>query len=162
MTTDEIKQSVSMREVVERYGIHVNRAGFCCCPFHKEKTPSMKIYKDSSHCFGCGRTDDVFSFVQGMDGCDFKTAFYSLGGTYEKNTFFSELARYKLEKRRKMAQKELEKQQARKELNNSLITLYRAYMKRSEPFSEVWCDCYNALQYQLYIQSEINEMEAWW
>lgn len=163
MTRDEIKQNNSMIDVIGRYGLKPNRAGFISCPFHTgDRTPSMKIYKRDYHCHACGANGDIFSFVMGMEHCDFKTAFSILGGTYEKNTFSSELARYQLEKRRKMAQKELEKQQARKELNNSLITLYRAYMKRSEPFSEVWCDCYNALQYQLYIQSEINEMEAWW
>ena len=163
MTSDELKQSISMREIVSKYGFQPNRAGFISCPFHKgDRTPSMKIYPKDYHCHACGANGDIFSFVQQIEGVSFKEAFYSLGGSYEKRTFASELAQYQSEKRRKMAQKELEKQQSRKELNNSLITLYRAYMKRSEPFSEVWCDCYNALQYQLYIQSEINEMEAWW
>ena len=25
-----------------------------CCPFHADSTPSMKIYHDHYHCFGCG------------------------------------------------------------------------------------------------------------
>ena len=47
MTVEEIKQQNTMRDVVTRYGIEVNRSGFCKCPFHNEKTASMKIYKDS-------------------------------------------------------------------------------------------------------------------
>ena len=86
MTTDEIKQSVSMREVVEQYGYHPNRAGFISCPFHKEKTASMKVYKDSVYCFGCGRSGDIFTFVQQMDGCSFKEAYLKLGGEYEKKS----------------------------------------------------------------------------
>ena len=80
MTAEEIKSSMSMRDVAERYGTRIDRKGFCCCPFHVEKTPSMKIYKDSYHCFGCGTSGDIFSFVMGMEHCDFKTAF--------KNAFF--------------------------------------------------------------------------
>ena len=51
---------------------------------------------------------------------------------------------------------------AQKDLNNTLITVYRTYMERSEPLSDIWTDCYNALQYQLYLQAELNDMEARW
>ena len=65
MTTDEIKQSVSMLEVAERYGYHPNRAGFISCPFHKEKTASFSISprKQIWHCFGCGKGGDSISLV---------------------------------------------------------------------------------------------------
>ena len=46
MTTEEIKQSVKMPEILSRYGLKQNRAGFICCPFHKEKSASCKIYDD--------------------------------------------------------------------------------------------------------------------
>ena len=45
----------------------------------------MKIYKDSFNCFSCGAHGDIFSFVQEMEKCDFKTAFMLLGGTYDKD-----------------------------------------------------------------------------
>ena len=54
----------------------------------------MKIYDKDFHCFGCGANGDIFSFVQRMENVDFKEAFYSLGGTYEKPTFSSKLAVY--------------------------------------------------------------------
>ena len=83
MNREEIKHSYSMREIVERYGFHVNRAGFIHCPFHKgDKGASLKIYPDSFHCFGCGASGDIFTFVQLIDHVDFKEAFQSLGGTY--------------------------------------------------------------------------------
>ena len=44
MTKEEIKQSVKMSEILSRYGLKPNRAGFICCPFHKEKSASCKIY----------------------------------------------------------------------------------------------------------------------
>lgn len=119
MNKEEIKARYSMRSVVERYGYHLNRAGFISCPFHKgDREASMKIYKDSYYCFGCGVSGDVFSFIQEMEHCDFKTAFYSLGGTYEKPTFQSKLAVYKTKKQAEQREKEKIKKEKRKQLNN--------------------------------------------
>ena len=151
MTTDEIKQSVSMREVVERYGIRIDRKGFCCCPFHREKTPSMKIYKDSTHCFGCGRSDDIFSFVMGMENCDFKTAFKMFGGTYEeKSSYQQKLFNYRLQKRKETQSiKEVNKDEDRlntiKEIEQQLL-----FKKLFPPMSEDWCDAVNKLEYLYY------------
>ena len=64
MTSEELKEEYSMRDVAERYGFQPNRAGFINCPFHKgDRDASMKIYKDSYHCFGCGKSGDIFSFI---------------------------------------------------------------------------------------------------
>lgn len=157
MNKEEVKARYSMHSVVERYGYQPNRAGFISCPFHKgDREASMKLYKDSYYCFGCGAKGDIFSFVQEMEHCDFKTAFYSLGGTYEKPTFQSKLAVYKTKKQAEQRQKIKAKINRRKQLNNILVDIYRDYMNRSEPFSEVWCDCYNALQYQLYVHEVLN------
>lgn len=157
MNSKEIKQQYSMKDIVEQYGFKVNRAGFINCPFHKENTASMKIYKDSYHCFGCGESGDIFSFIGGMDNLTFKEVFLMLGGTYEKPTFSSNLAIYHAQKKKEERARMAEKLRKRKELNNVLIDVYRDYAKRSEPFSEVWCDCMNALIYQLYLHEILNE-----
>ena len=84
MTSEEIKRTVSMTELVWKYGLYPNRAGFIRCPFHdRDKNASLKIYKDSFYCFGCGASGDVFDFVRRMDGMSFKEAFLFLGGEYE-------------------------------------------------------------------------------
>lgn len=161
MNRDEIKARYSMRDVVEQYGFKPDRAGFIHCPFHKgDRGASMKIYQDSFHCFGCGANGDIFSFVQLMDHVDFKTAFQSLGGTYEKPTFGSKLAIYRKQKKEEERMRKIEKLRRRKALNNMLIDIYRDYMRRAEPFSEVWCDCCNALQYQLYLHEYLEEMRT--
>lgn len=158
MTRDEIKEKYSMKEVAVRYGFHPNRAGFISCPFHKgDRSPSLKIYDKDFHCHACGVNGDIFTFVQLIDQVDFKTAFQSLGGTYEKPSFKSKLALYKAQKQREMREKEKERLKRRKELNNILIDVYRDFMNRSEPFSDTWCSCCNALQYQLYLQEVLNE-----
>lgn len=161
MTVDEIKKTVSMFEIIKRYGVTTNK-GMAVCPFHEDKNPSMKIYQNSFFCFSCGAHGDIIDFVMMMDEVDFKTAFQSLGGEYQKPTFTSRLAVYEAQKQREMRQKVRERIAAQKELNNTLITVYRSYMERSEPLSDVWTDCYNAMQYQLYLQAELNDMEARW
>lgn len=60
----EVKERISMPDIVKGYGIDINRSGFCLCPFHAEKTPSMKIYDKGFKCFGCGEGGDMFVFVQ--------------------------------------------------------------------------------------------------
>lgn len=159
MNSEEIKKSYSMRDILGRYGLHPNRSGFICCPFHKEKTASMKIYQDSYYCFGCGAHGDVFDFVGAMDGLSFRESFLELGGTYEQKTetFSERMARYHAQKEREMQAKQADALKARKKLNNDLIDIYRDGYRRSEPFSDAWTDCYNALQYQLYLHEILNE-----
>lgn len=67
-----IKDRLMMCEVLQHYGYEPNRAKFICCPFHNEKTPSMKIYQKDFHCFGCGEHGDIISFVGKLFNLDFK------------------------------------------------------------------------------------------
>ena len=60
---EAIKQSVSVREAAQMYGIEVNRSGMACCPFHDDKNPSMKLNEEYFYCFGCGATGDVIDFT---------------------------------------------------------------------------------------------------
>lgn len=62
-----VKDAISTREVASFYGIRVNRNGMCCCPFHNDKHPSMKI-DNRYHCFGCGEDGDVINFVGKLYG----------------------------------------------------------------------------------------------
>ena len=59
---ETVKQSVTVREAAERYGIEVRRNGMACCPFHDDKNPSMKV-DQRFHCFGCGADGDVIDFT---------------------------------------------------------------------------------------------------
>lgn len=63
---DEIKRSVTMKEIADRYGIEVNRSGFAHCPFHSDNTASLKLYDNSFYCFGCGKGGDVTDFVSSL------------------------------------------------------------------------------------------------
>ena len=60
---EAVKQSVTVREVAEMYGIQVNRNGMACCPFHDDRHPSMKLNEEYFYCFGCGATGDVIGLT---------------------------------------------------------------------------------------------------
>ena len=60
---ETVKQSITIREAAERYGIEVKRGGMVCCPFHDDKNPSMKLNKEYFYCFGCGATGDVIDMA---------------------------------------------------------------------------------------------------
>ncbi len=60
---EAVKQSVTVREAAQMYGIEVNRSGMACCPFHDDKNPSMKLNEEYFYCFGCGATGDVIDFT---------------------------------------------------------------------------------------------------
>ncbi len=70
---EAVKQSVTTRQAAEHYGIHVGRNGMACCPFHNDKTPSMKLDR-RYHCFGCGADGDVIDFVAALYGLGKKEA----------------------------------------------------------------------------------------
>ena len=60
---EAVKQSVTVREAAQMYGIEVNRSDMACCPFHDDKNPSMKLNEEYFYCFGCGATGDVIDFT---------------------------------------------------------------------------------------------------
>ena len=59
----QIKMAVSVKEAAEYYGLEVNRGSMVCCPFHADRTPSMKLNEDYFYCFGCGATGDVIDLA---------------------------------------------------------------------------------------------------
>lgn len=65
---EAVKQSITVREAAQMYGIEVNRSGMACCPFHDDRHPSMKLNRDYFYCFGCGATGDVIDFVARLFG----------------------------------------------------------------------------------------------
>ena len=65
---ETVKGRVTPQMAAERYDLPVNRSGMACCPFHNDRTPSMKLYPDHFHCFGCGQTGDVIDLTAQLTG----------------------------------------------------------------------------------------------
>ncbi|WP_413473592.1 DNA primase [Streptococcus parauberis] len=64
----QIKDSLNIVDVIGEV-VSLSRSGrhyLGLCPFHKEKTPSFNVIEDRQffHCFGCGKSGDVFKFVE--------------------------------------------------------------------------------------------------
>lgn len=73
--TQTIKELADLRTVLSFYGIEPDYHGFIPCFAHKEKTASMKIYKNNTcHCFGCGADFDIIGAVQEIENIPFRTA----------------------------------------------------------------------------------------
>src|SRR3990167_7961363 len=77
-TVQQIKDKLSIVDVVSQY-VKLERAGSSLrarCPFHAERTPSFHVSPDRGtyHCFGCNVGGDIFSFVEAIEGLDFKGA----------------------------------------------------------------------------------------
>ena len=70
---EAVKQNTSARQVAEYYGAKVNKNGMCQCPFHKDKTPSMKI-DNRFYCFGCNETGDAIDYVSKLFGIGLREA----------------------------------------------------------------------------------------
>lgn len=65
---EAVKAEVTPRMAAERYGLHVSRSGMVRCLFHDDATPSMKLYDDHYHCFGCQATGDVIRMTAKLFG----------------------------------------------------------------------------------------------
>ena len=74
-----LKQQADIVRIIGDY-IKLKKAGAQnysgLCPFHGEKTPSFSVHatRQFFHCFGCGVSGDVFTFVQKIDNVTFPEA----------------------------------------------------------------------------------------
>lgn len=113
VTVQTIKDRLTMREVLERYGYEPNNRGFMCCLFHNEKTPSMRIYDKDYHCFGCGEHGDVITFVQKLFNISFPDTLKKIDIDFGLNLYgdktFEELRKSHYQTKQRQAKMEREK-----------------------------------------------------
>ncbi len=95
---ENLKQQADIVRIVGDY-VKLKKAGAQnfsgLCPFHAEKTPSFSVHatRQFFHCFGCGQSGDVFTFVQKAENITFPEAVrlvaQKLGVPMPKVTFSS-------------------------------------------------------------------------
>ena len=65
---EEIKELVDVPTAARSYGVEVHRGNMALCPFHRERSPSCKLYEDHYYCYGCQAHGDVINLVQAFFG----------------------------------------------------------------------------------------------
>ncbi len=74
-----VKDAADIVKIIGEY-VRLDKAGAQnyrgLCPFHKEKSPSFHVHalRQFYHCFGCGASGDVFTFVQKLENVTFPEA----------------------------------------------------------------------------------------
>lgn len=138
-----IRSTLPATRVAERYGFEPNRAGYICCPFHHEKTPSLKLYPGDRgwHCFGCGKGGDVIRFVMELFDITFPQAVVRLSADFGLGLAGNRpgsAARSKiLEERRQKRQERKDLLVRQRVVSNEICCLYRA-QKDLAPTQEDW------------------------
>jgi len=65
---NDVKERLNLIDTAKYYGIQPNRGGFVNCLFHKDKTPSLKLYPAHFHCYGCGKHGDIITLTTQLFG----------------------------------------------------------------------------------------------
>ena len=79
-----VKENVTARQAAEAYGLKVGRTGMACCPFHSDKSPSMKL-DERYYCFGCGATGDAVDLTAKLFGIGLREAAVKLAEDFGLN-----------------------------------------------------------------------------
>ena len=79
---DEIAASIDIIDIISQY-TNLRKAGknfMGRCPFHEERTPSFSVSQEKGvyHCFGCGKSGNVFNFIMDIDNVTFIDAVRTL------------------------------------------------------------------------------------
>ena len=122
-------------DVFNRYiGGTFDRKGFCRCPFHSEKTPSFKLFRNnkSFYCFGCGAGGNIINLVSKALNIGYVEAMKRLDEDYSLGLFEKQI---KTDTRRSKEAVET----ARKQLKNQQLQIKRKnnYFKLIDYFKEL-------------------------
>ena len=96
---EAVKAAVTPRMAAERYGLPVRQGNMTCCPFHADRTPSMKLNEEYFYCFGCEASGDVIDLaarlfsLSGYDAA--KKLATDFGMTEQKPSILAKLQRGK-------------------------------------------------------------------
>ena len=181
---EDVKQQLNIRQVIEHYGIKVNRANFFVCPFHNDHKPSASIKNDYFNCFVCGAGGDLITFtaklhgLSNIDACKKLVSDFGLNIETEPQT---QADRLKADRERAKRQAELKRQ---KEIENLIqhtglvLASYHCYLWQGlqlYPYdhkrhiralqeltqAQYYLDCYdeNPREYSIALRKQVDKIE---
>ncbi len=160
MTKEELKEIVSVSEVLQHYGVHIKN-GRCKSICHDGKNYTAKVSNKLYFCFKCNKPMDIFDIVMHFDDCDFYTAFQTLGGSSKPN-FRSYVKTKQIRSKKKNRQRKEDFKKEKLRQINLFIDTYREIIREEERegrvYSDLWCYCQHKLPYQIYLQEYYTEM----
>ena len=159
---DNVRQSVTMKQLATAYGYKIHRSGMICCPFHDDKKPSMKIYDGDKgyYCFVCHNGGSIFNFVMQHDNLEFEPAVRRIAGMFgiplsDGKSELSDADRQRIaanKAKREAAEKARKANQERlTEISQELHGL-KEVQAEFEPLGAVWSS----------IQRHIDKLELEW
>ena len=179
---DTIRASVSAQEVASLYGYKPNRGGYIACPFHGEKTPSLKLHKSGWYCYGCNQGGSVIDFVMLHDGCGFHAAVKAIDDQLHMGLFDTSGASLMQSIRRKKLTSDFDKFKTETQSAiNAAISLAEGHLlewwgiyqdayatPKTDRTAPQWTHMENARQWCLYyeeiikeLREQLEEVKAW-
>jgi DNA primase len=162
--TEIIKSTLSMRQVAERYGFEPNRGGYIRCPFHSEKTPSLKMYSQPNRgwvCLGCHAGGTAIDFVMRLFNLDFRSAVVRICNDF--GILISSQPDWRETQRIKAEQAERSRQ--RTEFDRTHAAWVKAtntiHQRRPKSMDEEWNDEWVAAMKEVtFLEFKMMELEA--
>lgn len=132
----EIKRLVTMRDIIQKYGLETNRSGFMRCPFHQgDHTASLKIYPGDRGwcCFGCHKGGTVIDFVMEHDGLKFDDACRAIDGYFGlclyQDMSLAQMRKFKRERERRERERiEMERAKSISEENKRILCAFHRFL----------------------------------
>ena len=166
---DEITSRINMEDIFNEYGFKPNRAGFISCPFHSEKTASLKMYanKQRFKCFGCGEGGSVIDFVMKMENLPFRGAVikindaFGLGLKMSGSLTYRERLEANRQNKKRLLIRDIQNgsKEARANYYESLEDCYvfcDQIIKENEPFNDLFS---KAVVVKAMLVNEINNFD---
>lgn len=148
-----IKQTVTSLQIVGHYGFTPNRGGYICCPFHGEKTPSLKVHKSGWYCYGCHEGGDAIEFVRLFERCRFNQAvakvdmYFNLGLVKAEKVSLADIYRKRTE------------QKKQRDEEHALIAAKTAFSARLDAD---WADCWAVYRDAWSTPADRRNARQWW
>lgn len=169
--TNVIKERVKMQDIFQQYGFKVKN-GAVKCPFHNEKTASLRTYNNGERwkCFGCGEGGSVIDFVMKYFNINFTQAITRINNDFSLCLAIKSLThKERLENARQARTAQIERsermkaEQEKEERNTRMNALFRsafiakkvlAPKKIGDPLTEEYAFACRIVEYLEYMFEE--------